>query len=149
MLQTLGAYGFRGLFEREQHFITSIPFALKQLRWFLEHKKIPIRLPELQKVLWHIVDDVVIERYETAKAAPDSSLIVYINSFSYRNGIPEANADNGGGVVCDCRGTFSPGRFEEFKKVPGRDKEVQEFLLHKSEMPSFLQYVYGIVAISG
>ncbi len=52
MLQTLGAYGFRGLFERKPHFIASIPFALKQLRWFLENKKIPIRLPELQKVLW-------------------------------------------------------------------------------------------------
>ena len=48
----------------------------------------------------------------------------------------------------DCRGIFNPGRFEEYKKLTGRDKEVQEFLLHKSEMPSFLQYVYGIVDIS-
>jgi hypothetical protein len=148
MLQTLGAYGFRGLFERKQHFITSIPFALKQLRWFLENKKIPIRLPELQKVLWHIVDDSIIERYETVKAAPDTSLVVHINSFSYRNGIPANNPENGGGFVFDCRGIFNPGRFEEFKKLTGRDKEVQEFLLHKSEMPSFLQYVYGIVDIS-
>ncbi len=148
MLQTLGAYGFRGLFERKQHFITSIPFALKQLRWFLENKKIPIRLPELQKVLWHIVDDRIIERYETVKAAPDTSLVVHINSFSYRNGIPESNDSNGGGFVFDCRGIFNPGRFEAYKKLTGRDKEVQEFLLHKSEMPAFLQYVYGIVDIS-
>lgn len=149
MLQTLGAYGFRGLFERKQHFITSIPYALKQLRWFLENKKIPIRLPELQKVLWQIVDDKVIEQYETIKAAPDTALVVHINSFSYRNGIP-ANSDmeNGGGFVFDCRGIFNPGRFEAYKKLTGRDKEVQEFLLHKSEMPAFLQHVYGIVDIS-
>ncbi len=148
MLQTLGAYGFRGLFERKQHFIASIPFALKQLRWFLENKAIPIRLPELQKVLWHIVDDRIIEQYETVKATDQSSLVVHINSFSYRNGIPGIVDSNGGGFVFDCRGIFNPGRFEEYKKLTGRDKEVQEFLLHKSEMPAFLQYVYGIVDIS-
>lgn len=148
MLQTLGAYGFRGLFERKQHFVASIPYALKQLRWFLENKKIPIRLPELQKLLWQIADQRVIERYETVKAGADTSLVVHINSFSYRNGIPEENTANGGGFVFDCRGIFNPGRFEEYKKLTGRDKEVQEFLLHKTEMPAFLQHVYGIVDIS-
>lgn len=148
MLQTLGAYGFRGLFERKPHFIASIPFALKQLRWFLENKKIPIRLPELQKVLWQIVDTSIIARYETVKAGPDSPLVVNINSFSYRKGIPEDKGSNGGGFVFDCRGIFNPGRFEEYKKLTGRDKDVQEFLVHKSEMPSFLQYVYGLVDIS-
>ncbi|HRP32440.1 MAG TPA: RNase adapter RapZ [Agriterribacter sp.] len=148
MLQTLGAYGFRGLFERKQHFIASIPFALKQLRWFLENKKIPIRLPELQKLLWQIVDDNIIQKYETVKASTDTPLVVHINSFSYRRGIPESNDGNGGGFVFDCRGIFNPGRFDAFKTLTGRDKEVQEFLLHKSEMPAFLQYVYGMVDIS-
>lgn len=148
MLQTLGAYGFRGLFERKQHFIASIPFALKQLRWFLENKKIPIRLPELQKLLWQIVDEEIIKRYETVKAGPETPLMVYINSFSYRNGIPDRGTENGGGFVFDCRGIFNPGRFEEYKRLTGRDKEVQEFLLHKTEMPAFLQYVFGMVDIS-
>ncbi|MFT3748080.1 MAG: RNase adapter RapZ [Agriterribacter sp.] len=148
MLQTLGAYGFRGLFERKQTFITSIPSGLKQLKWFLQNKKIPIRLPELQKVLWAIVDDEIIKRYETPMAGADCPLIVHINSFSYRKGIPEDTGENGGGFVFDCRGIFNPGRFEAYKKLTGRDKEVQEFLLHKSEMPSFLQYVFGIVDIS-
>ncbi len=148
MLQTLGAYGFRGLFERKQTFITSIPSGLKQLKWFLQHKKMPVRLPELQKVLMQIVDDEIINRYETPIAGDDCPLTVYISSFSYRRGIPEDKSDNGGGFVFDCRGIFNPGRFNEFKKLTGRDKEVQEFLLHKSEMPSFLQYVYGIVDIS-
>ncbi|MCC6287159.1 MAG: phosphotransferase [Chitinophagaceae bacterium] len=148
MLQTLGAYGFRGLFERKQTFITSIPSGLKQLKWFLQNKKIPIRLPELQKVLWEIVDDEIIKRYETPTAGADCPLTVHVNSFSYRKGIPEDKSENGGGFVFDCRGIFNPGRFEEYKKLTGRDKEVQEFLLHKSEMPSFLQYVFGIVDIS-
>lgn len=148
MLQTLGAYGYRGLFERKPHFISSIPFALKNLRWFLQNKNIPIRLPELQKVLWAIVDDEIIQRYETAKAGPDCKLTVKINSFSYKKGIPADMNGNGGGFVFDCRGIYNPGRQEEFKAKTGRDKEVQEFLLHESQMPAFLQYVYGMVDIS-
>ena len=148
MLQTLGAYGFRGLFERKPHFISSIPFALKNLRWFLENKKIPIRLPELQKVLNAIVSDDTIRKFEITKAGPETPLVVNIRSFSYRKGIPEDHSDNGGGYVFDCRGILNPGRIEEYKTKTGRDKEVKEFLKHKTEMPNFLQHVYGIVDIS-
>jgi hypothetical protein len=148
MLQTLGAYGFRGLFERKPHFISSIPFALRNLRWFLDNKKMPVRLPELQKVLRMIVTDEIIQRYETTKAGPDTPLTVTIRSFSYRKGIPEDNTGNGGGYVFDCRGILNPGRIEAYKTQTGRDKDVKEFLLHKTEMPNFLQHVYGIVDIS-
>jgi len=148
MLQTLGAYGFRGLFERKPHFISSIPFALKNLRWFLENKKIPIRLPELQKVLNEIVSEDITRKFEITKAGPDSPLVVNIRSFSYRKGIPEDFSENGGGYVFDCRGILNPGRIEEYKILTGRDKDVKEFLQHKTEMPTFLQHVYGIVDIS-
>jgi aminoglycoside/choline kinase family phosphotransferase len=148
MLQTLGAYGFRGLFERKPHFISSIPFALKNLRWFLDNKKIPIRLPELQKVLRAIVNDDIIKKFEITKAGIETPLVVKIRSFSYRKGIPEDNSENGGGYVFDCRGILNPGRIEEYKVQTGRDTDVKEFLLHKTEMPTFLQHVYGIVDIS-
>jgi aminoglycoside/choline kinase family phosphotransferase len=148
MLQTLGAYGFRGLFERKPHFISSIPFGLRNLRWFLDNKKMPVRMPELQKVLQTIVSDEIIKKFETITAGPDTPLVVRISSFSYRRGIPEDQSGNGGGFVFDCRGILNPGRLEAYKTLTGRDKEVQEFLLHKTEMPTFLQHVYSLVDIS-
>jgi aminoglycoside/choline kinase family phosphotransferase len=148
MLQTLGAYGFRGLFERKAHFISSIPFALRNLKWFLENKKIPIRLPELEKVLRAMVDENIIKRFENVKATKESKLIVKINSFSYKKGLPEDSSGNGGGFVFDCRGILNPGRFDKYKKLTGRDKEVQDFLLYQTEMPVFLQHVYSMVDIS-
>jgi aminoglycoside/choline kinase family phosphotransferase len=148
MLQTLGAYGYRGLFERKHYFISSIPFGLKNLKWFLENKKIPIRLPELQKVLIALTDEKIIRRFETVKAGPECPLVVQIRSFSYKCGIPDDESGNGGGFVFDCRGILNPGRLEEFKTKTGRDKSVQEFLIHKTKMPSFLQHVYSLVDIS-
>jgi aminoglycoside/choline kinase family phosphotransferase len=148
MLQTLGAYGFRGLFERKPHFISSIPFALRNLKWFLENKNIPIRLPELQKVLEAMVSEDIINRFENVKATKDSKLTVKIHSFSYKNGLPADPSGNGGGFVFDCRGILNPGRFEQYKKLTGRDKEVQDFLMYQTEMPVFLQHVYSMVDIS-
>ena len=148
MLQTLGAYGFRGLFERKQHFIASIPFALKNLKWFLENKGLPLRLPALKKVLDAIVANDVLCKFETVTASEESKLKVKVNSFSFRKGIPADEFGNGGGYVFDCRGILNPGRIEEYKTLTGRDKPVQEFLLHKTDMPGFLQHVYGIVGIS-
>jgi hypothetical protein len=148
MLQTLGAYGFRGLFERKHHFIASIPFALKNLKWFLENKKMPIRLPELRKVLDAITDEKIIEKFEIIKASSDCKLIVKINSFSYKNGIPNDESGNGGGFIFDCRGVLNPGRIQEFKVQTGRDKPVQEYLLHNTIMPTFLQHAFSLVDIS-
>ena len=148
MLQTLGAYGYRGLFERKHYFISSIPFGLKNLRWFMHNKKLPIRLPELQKVLFAITDEKVIARFDTVKASPDCPLTVHIRSFSYKCGLPDDESGNGGGFIFDCRGILNPGRFEEYKSQNGRDKQVQEFLLHKTKMPSFLQHVYSLVDLT-
>lgn len=148
MLQTLGAYGFRGLFERKQHFITSIPYALKNLKWFLDNKGLPLRLPALKKVLDAIVAEEILLKFETVTATEESKLKIKVNSFSYRKGIPADEFGNGGGFVFDCRGILNPGRIEEYKTLTGRDKPVQEFLTHKTDMPSFLQHVYGLVGIS-
>ena len=47
ILQALGAYGFRGFYERKAHFLQSVPYALKNVRWLLHNVKLPIELPAL------------------------------------------------------------------------------------------------------
>ena len=47
IMQALGAYGFRGLFERKSLFIESIPYALRNIRWLLENVELPIQTPTL------------------------------------------------------------------------------------------------------
>src|SRR6201984_613089 len=47
IMQALGAYGFRGFYERKAHFLQSVPFALKNLRWLAHNVEVPIPLPAL------------------------------------------------------------------------------------------------------
>ncbi|MFI5155698.1 MAG: phosphotransferase [Chitinophagales bacterium] len=148
LLQVLGAYGFRGLFERKAHFLISIPLALRNLKWFLENKQVGIVLPEFERLLALIVEDKMINRFEPFRADEHTPLTVYINSFSYRNGIPDEVGGHGGGFVFDCRGIYNPGRMDAFKTLTGRDKSVKDFLEQETKMPEFLNSVYDIVDLS-
>jgi aminoglycoside/choline kinase family phosphotransferase len=148
LLQVLGAYGFRGLFERKAHFLISIPLALRNLRWFLGNKKAGIVLPEFERLLGLMVGDEVIGRFEPIQADEDTPLIVHINSFSYRKQIPDDQCGNGGGFIFDCRAILNPGRLPEFKSQTGRDKPVKDFLEQRTRMPEFLNSVYDMVDIS-
>jgi aminoglycoside/choline kinase family phosphotransferase len=149
LLQVLGAYGFRGLFERKAHFLTSIPIALKNIQWFLSNKKVGIHLPEFERLLHLTTDDSVIKRFEPTKATPGHPLVVQVNSFSYlKNGYPPDETKNGGGFVFDCRGILNPGRIDQYKKLSGKDKPVVEYLEQETSMPDFLNSVYSIVDIS-
>jgi aminoglycoside/choline kinase family phosphotransferase len=149
LLQVLGAYGFRGLFERKAHFLTSIPLALNNLKWFLENKETGIALSEFERVLYVIVQDEIIDRFRPLQADVSTPLVVKINSFSYlKTGYPPDVSRNGGGFVFDCRGIMNPGRFAEFKTINGRDKMVIDFLEQQTKMPEFLNSVYNIVDIS-
>src|SRR2546425_3953050 len=47
IMQALGAYGFRGFYERKTHFLQSVPYALNNLRWLLHNIELPIALPTL------------------------------------------------------------------------------------------------------
>ncbi len=148
LLQVLGAYGFRGLFERKAQFLTSIPLALKNLRWFLEENHVGISVPEFMKVLHICIDEEIIQRFSPIQASDDSPLVVKICSFSYRKGIPEDDSGNGGGFVFDCRGIDNPGRHHEYKEIHGRDKPVMEYLERQTRMQDFLNSVFDIVDIS-
>ncbi len=148
LLQVLGAYGFRGLFERKAHFLTSIPTALKNLKWFIDNKQVGISVPEFERLLHLITTEELIQRFENIKATPATPLTVTINSFSYKKGIPKDESDNGGGFVFDMRGILNPGRFEEYKKLSGLDKSVKDFLEEQTAMPVFLNSVYNIADIA-
>jgi RNase adaptor protein for sRNA GlmZ degradation len=149
MLQVLGAYGFRGLFERKAHFLTSIPLALENLKNFLQQQTIGISVPEFKKVLDICISDEVMQEFTNVKATADTPLVVKISSFSYlKTGYPKDETKNGGGFVFDCRGILNPGRIEEYKTQSGQDKPVKDYLEQQTKMPDFLNNIYNIVDIS-
>jgi aminoglycoside/choline kinase family phosphotransferase len=149
LLQVLGAYGFRGLFERKAHFLTSIPLALRNLKWFINNKKVGLITPTLDAILNRITNDDMIQKFENIKADQNTKLLVKVKSFSYKkSGIPVDESENGGGFVFDCRGILNPGRFEPYKQLTGRDKEVQDFLEQQTEMPNFLNNIFNIIDIN-
>jgi UPF0042 nucleotide-binding protein len=148
LLQVLGAYGFRGLFERKAQFLTSIPQALKNLKWFLDNHNLGISVPEFKKVLALCVDDEIIQHYTPVQADENTPLVVKICSFSYRKGIPEDSSAHGGGFVFDCRGIDNPGRHVEYKEIHGRDRPVMEYLERQTRMQHFLNSVFDMVDIS-
>jgi aminoglycoside/choline kinase family phosphotransferase len=148
LLQVLGAYGFRGLFERKAQFLTSIPLALNNLKEFFQKNSLGISVPEFRKVLDLCVSDEIIQQFTPAQATADTPLVVKICSFSYKKGLPADDTDNGGGFVFDCRGILNPGRIEKFKMQTGRDKEVKDYLEQQTKMTDFLNSIFDIVDIT-
>ena len=55
IMQALGAYGFRGFYERKPHFLQSVPYALKNVRWLLHNVELPIPLPTLMEAFSNMV----------------------------------------------------------------------------------------------
>ena len=141
IMQAMGAYGFRGFFEKKQHFLKSIPYALNNLETLLAKNTIEIKLPELFKVLKSVVESTFLQSI----SSDTNRLTVNISSFSYKKGIPKDRSGNGGGFVFDCRAIHNPGRFIEFKYLTGKDPEVQQFLEEKSTMAEFLAPVVSLV----
>lgn len=148
LLQVLGAYGFRGLFERKAHFLSSIPLALQNLKFFIENKRVGIVTPEFDRLLKFITNEEIINKFTPPQATEQTPLQITINSFSYKKGLPIDDSGNGGGFAFDMRGILNPGRFEEYKKLSGLDKPVQDFLEQKTKMNTFLNSVWDLVDIT-
>ena len=144
LLQVLGAYGFRGLIQKKQHFIESIPFALNELLSLKDDLHFPFETNELTNVLNQI--EKILPKYQ---ASENEKLTVVVNSFSFKNGgIPEDRSGNGGGFVFDCRALPNPGRYEEYKKLTGQDTEVQDYLNQYPEVHHFIELTQSIVSQS-
>jgi aminoglycoside/choline kinase family phosphotransferase len=143
-IQTFGTYGYRGLYERKEYFLESIPFALRNVKWILDNVRLPIPLPEFTKAIYHLIESKRFEPFDKIKGS-SSFLTVTINSFSYGStGIPEDTSGNGGGFVFDCRCINNPGRYEPYKKLTGRDEPVINFLKHHSHMVEYLNNVFRL-----
>ena len=148
LLQVLGAYGYRGLWEKKKHFIESIPPALSNLSDILR-LGICAPYPYLQEVLTGITKTVpsgITSTCGTPVITPVySPLVVRVYSFSFKKGIPDDPTGNGGGYVFDCRSSNNPGRYAEYKSMTGLDKPVIDFLERDGEILDFLSHIYPIV----
>lgn len=150
MLQTLGAYGFRGLQERKEHFLKSIYPALQQLEAFLEDYPQILPYPELGRVLSALTKRERMDAFKDPDfpEAHKQQLKISIYSFSYKKGLPADSSGHGGGFVFDCRGLLNPGRFDEYKALTGKEESVIRFLQEKTRAAEFLESVYALVDLS-
>ena len=141
ILQAMGAYGYRGFYEKKAHFLASIPPALENMKHVLKELNIDIKLPTLLSVLNKLVESERLKEIGESK----KKLVVSVNSFSYKRGIPVDESGHGGGFVFDCRALHNPGRYEEYKKLTGRDLKVIEFLENEEDLSLFKNHTTAIV----
>ena len=140
-MQVLGAYGFRGYFEKKPHFIQSVPFAIENLRQLLQEP-----YPEYP-YLCHVLKELT-ELKQFTDDLQKRRLVVKVTSFAYKKGIPEDSSGNGGGFVFDCRAVNNPGKYDRYKPFTGLDEPVIRFLEDDGEITTFLEHVYGLVDAS-
>jgi aminoglycoside/choline kinase family phosphotransferase len=141
IMQALGAYGFRGFYERKVHFLQSVPYALKNLRWLLHHVRLPVPLPALMDAFKGMLAS---EKLQSLATDADN-LVVRVFSFSFHQGLPKDESGNGGGFVFDGRSLPNPGREERFKTLTGKDAPVIDYLNQQETVHQFLASVLSLV----
>jgi aminoglycoside/choline kinase family phosphotransferase len=144
ILQALGAYGFRGFYERKAHFLQSVPYALKNLCWLASHVKLPIALPALMEALDGIAASEKLQGLDSSAEA----LTVRIFSFSFHREMPSDESGNGGGFVFDTRSLPNPGREEQFRSMTGMDAAVIDYLNREASVHQYLAHVLSLVDAS-
>jgi aminoglycoside/choline kinase family phosphotransferase len=144
ILQALGAYGFRGFYERKAHFLQSVPYALKNVRWLLHNVRLPIELPTLMAAF----NSMLASEKLQGLASEADHLTVRIMSFSFHRGWPKDESGHGGGFVFDGRSLPNPGREERFKMLTGRDTPVIDYLNQQESVHQFLASVISLVDAS-
>jgi hypothetical protein len=141
IMQALGAYGFRGFYERKDHFLQSVPFAIQNLERLLHSANLPIEIPALTDA-W---SKLVRSSYLRSLSSEQLRLTIRIDSFSYKRGIPWDEKGHGGGFVFDCRSLPNPGRYEQYKHVTGNDQEVIDFLAKEKDVDEFLEDTFSLI----
>ncbi len=141
IMQAMGAYGLRGFYERKQHFLASIPYAIRNLEHLLRTAELPVELPELTQVWRRLVAASSLRQFGAASL----KLTVRIQSFSYTDGVPTDDKGHGGGYVFDCRALPNPGRFGQYAGLTGRDDAVIAFLESEPAVREFLDHVFALI----
>lgn len=141
LMQVLGTYGEKGLGEKKEYFLASIPHALRNLSSFLEITPLPFRLPELARICQALGKIFA----GSSTGLGTRPLTVKIFSFSYRMGVPPASHDHGGGFTFDCRCLPNPGREVHFRDLTGLDDAVRQYLERVPEVEGFLKHTYALV----
>ncbi len=144
VMQALGAYGFRGFYERKAHFLQSVPYALKNVRWLLHHVNLRIALPTLMNAFHSMLASEKL----LSLAAESENLVVRVFSFSFHQTLPLDETGNGGGFVFDGRSLPNPGREERFKFLTGKDALVIDYLNQQESVHQFLAGVLSLVDAS-
>jgi hypothetical protein len=147
IMQAMGAYGFRGFYEKKTHFLQSIPYALNDLDWILKNVEFSIKLPTLLKVYETLLKAPKLKRFKD-RSGRKSTLTVSINSFSYKHGIPEDASGHGGGYVFDCRAITNPWKEEQYRSLTGKDKPVIDFLNQQDDVDEFISSATFLVDMS-
>jgi aminoglycoside/choline kinase family phosphotransferase len=141
IMQAMGAYGFRGFYERKPLFLQSVPYALKNVRWLLHNVDLPIKVPALIQAFKSMMGS---EKLQSI-ASDAENLTLRIFSFSFHQSVPQDESGNGGGFVFDCRSIPNPGREERFKNLTGKDAPVIEYLNQQESTHQFLASVMSLV----
>ena len=142
IMQAMGAYGYRGFFERKIRFLQSVPPAIDNIEQVLRGGRLSVELPELSSVFERILDAQALRQQP---ARPQPGLTVHVGSFSYKNGYPEDLGGHGGGFVFDMRALHNPGRYAEYVDLSGRDDAVRAFLESVAEVGEYWDHVVGLI----
>jgi aminoglycoside/choline kinase family phosphotransferase len=148
IMQALGAYGFRGFYERKAHFLQSVPYALRNIRWLLHNAKLPIELPTLLSAFQNMLGSEKLLGLAPQVHLQTQNLVVRIFSFSFHNEMPKDDTGNGGGFIFDGRSLPNPGREERFKQLTGKDASVIDYLNQQESVHQYLANVVSLVEAS-
>lgn len=143
LLQVMGAYGFRGLYQKKPHFMESLRHVFSITEELLRENYKGPSIPEIRRCI-----ALAGEKFAPPEPVPafpsPNRLTVTINSFSYKKGMPQDTTEHGGGFVFDCRALPNPGRNKYYQDMTGNDPEVVEFLEKHPEVENFLESTFSL-----
>ncbi len=139
MMQAMGAFGFRGFYEKKEHFLQSIPYALRDLKEVLPHLGFLDQFTELMTALERVCDS---EFLKTVGVKDEAKLNVSVQSFSYRRGVQPD------GFVFDCRIIDDPVGDTRFEESHMNSEFLPTFFKEETGMHAFLKSVCAVIDVA-